>query len=128
MMAQEPRDPAPVAPGIGDGLRRALLASERTYLSWWRTSLALLAVSIAIGRLLPQVIGSRSIAPYVVVGAGWALLAVAVGAYGQARLASLRSSIEGGGYAHPHRWATGALGVMGLVLTVASAVLVVIAP
>ena len=36
-----------------DATRRTRLANERTYLAWWRTGLAALGLSVAIGALLP---------------------------------------------------------------------------
>ena len=89
-------------PGIGDGLRRAQLAAERTYLAWWRTALATVAVAIAIGRVLPEVLTTGTTWPYVVVGAGWGVLAVAIAAYAPIRQRTLRRAIDEGGYAHPH--------------------------
>jgi putative membrane protein len=89
-------------PGIGDGLRRAQLAAERTYLAWWRTALATVAVAIAIGRVLPEVLNAGTTWPYVVVGAGWGVLAVAIAAYAPVRQRALRRAIDEGGYAHPH--------------------------
>lgn len=115
-------------PGIGDGLRRAQLAAERTYLAWWRTALATVAVAIAIGRVLPEVLNAGTTWPYVVVGAGWGVLAVAIAAYAPVRQRALRRAIDEGGYAHPHTAMLSALGIGGVVLIVASVVLIVISP
>jgi putative membrane protein len=115
-------------PGIGDGLRRAQLAAERTYLAWWRTALATVAVAIAIGRLLPEVLNAGTTWPYVVVGAGWGVLAVAIAAYAPVRQRALRRAIDEGGYAHPHTAMLSALSIGGIVLIVASVVLIVISP
>jgi putative membrane protein len=40
-----------------DATRRTRLANERTYLAWWRTGLTTLAVSLAAGRLVPELSG-----------------------------------------------------------------------
>jgi len=37
-----------------DATRRTRLANERTYLAWWRTGLTALAVSFAVGKLVPE--------------------------------------------------------------------------
>jgi len=115
-------------PGIGDGLRRAQLAAERTYLAWWRTALATVAVAIAIGRVLPEVLNAGTTWPYVVVGAGWGVLAVAIAAYAPVRQRALRRAIDEGGYVHPHTAMLSALSIGGVVLIIASVVLIVISP
>ena len=115
-------------PGIGDGIRRAQLAAERTYLAWWRTALATVAVAIAIGRVLPEVLTTGTTWPYVVVGTGWGVLAVAIAAYAPIRQRSLRRAIDEGGYAHPHTAMLSALSIGGVVLIIASVVLIVISP
>ena len=38
----------------GEATRRTHLANERTYLACWRSGLTALAVSVAIGKLVPQ--------------------------------------------------------------------------
>jgi len=115
-------------PGIGDGLRRAQMAAERTYLAWWRTALATVAVALAIGRVLPEVLPAGTTWPYVVVGTGWGVLAVAIAAYAPIRQRSLRRAIDEGGYVHPHAAMLSALSIGGIVLTIASVVLIVISP
>lgn len=115
-------------PGIGDGLRRAQLAAERTYLAWWRTALATVAVAVAIGRVLPEVLTTGTTWPYVAVGAGWGALAVAIAAYAPFRQRTLRRAIDAGGYAHPHSVMLSALSIGGVILIVASVVLIVLSP
>ena len=104
------------------------MAAERTYLAWWRTALATVALAVAVGRLLPEVIGARSTWPYVVVGGAWGLLAVAIAVYAPVRQWHLRRAIENGGYAHPHSAALVALGAGGVILVAASALLAVVGP
>lgn len=121
-------EPDTPPPGIGDGLRRAQLAAERTYLAWWRTALATVAVAIAIGRLLPDVLGADPSWPYVAVGVAWGILAIAIAAYAPVRQMMLRRAIDDGAYAHPHGVALGAMAVAGVVLTTASVVLIILNP
>ena len=61
------------APDQHGVLRRTWLAAERTYLAWLRTGLGAIGVALAVGRLVPALIGGPRVA-YAVLGAGWALL------------------------------------------------------
>jgi uncharacterized membrane protein YidH (DUF202 family) len=115
-------------PGIGGGLRRAHMAAERTYLAWWRTALATVAMAVAIGRVLPSLVDAGSAWPYVVVGGAWGLLAVAIAAYAPVRQRHLRRAIEAGTYAHPDGTVLAVLGAGGVVLVIASAILAVVGP
>ncbi|NBQ43721.1 MAG: DUF202 domain-containing protein [Mycobacteriaceae bacterium] len=115
-------------PGIGEGLRRAQLAAERTYLAWWRTALATVAVAIAIGRVLPDVLNTGTTWPYVVVGAGWGVLAIAIAAYAPFRQRRLREAIDEGAYAHPHQLALSVLSAGGIILMIASVALIIVSP
>jgi putative membrane protein len=54
--------------------RRTHLAAERTWLAWWRTGLAAAAASIAVGRLVPELVEGTTW-PYVVLGTGYGVLA-----------------------------------------------------
>ena len=53
--------------------RRTRLATERTYLAWWRSGLTALAVGLAAGKLVPE-LSSGASWPYELLGAGYALL------------------------------------------------------
>ena len=54
---------------IVDATRRTRLASERTYLAWWRSALAAFAVSLGVGKLIPELTSGQSIG-YEIVGVG----------------------------------------------------------
>jgi putative membrane protein len=57
--------------------RRTSLAAERTWLAWWRTGIAVSTASIAVGGVIPHLVdGSRT--PYVLLGVGYAVLALVV--------------------------------------------------
>jgi putative membrane protein len=58
-----------------DATRRTHLASERTYLAWWRTGLTSLTVGIGAGRIVPALTSGASW-PYTIAGAGYALLGI----------------------------------------------------
>ena len=64
------------------------MAAERTWLAWWRTALAATAGALAVGRFAPQLLGVASW-PYIALGIGYAVLAIALlltGAYRQRSL------------------------------------------
>ena len=61
---------------VVDATRRTQLASERTYLAWWRSSPAAFAVSLGVGKVVPQLTGGSTIG-YRIVRVGYALLGVA---------------------------------------------------
>ena len=72
------------------------MAAERTWLAWWRTALAAAAGALAVGRLAPEVLQVAPW-PYIVLGCGYALLAVAllaVGARRQQQLSRAHSAQE----------------------------------
>jgi uncharacterized membrane protein YidH (DUF202 family) len=66
---------------VVDATRRTRLASERTYLAWWRSALAAWAVSLGVGKVVPELTSGRSLG-YEIVGVGYALLGVAFVGYG----------------------------------------------
>jgi putative membrane protein len=45
---------------VEDATRRTRLAAERTYLAWWRSGVAALAVGLAAGKLVPELSGGPS--------------------------------------------------------------------
>ncbi len=70
----------------GGDEERTRLAAERTMLAWWRTGLAALAVSLAVGRLLPDLAGGpKTTWPYVTLGIAFAAYAIGLFAYGTFR-------------------------------------------
>jgi putative membrane protein len=74
----------------------ASMAAERTWLAWWRTGLAASAGALGVGRLAPEVLHVAPW-PYIVLGCGYALLAVAllmVGVRRQQQLARARGPEE----------------------------------
>ena len=65
-----------------DSDRQTILASERTQLAWWRTGLTSIAVALAVGRFLPDLVHSGSRWAYTVIGMGFAFYGIAMIAYG----------------------------------------------
>jgi putative membrane protein len=107
-----------------DVTRRTLLAAERTWLAWWRSGIAAAAAAVAVGGVVPQLLdGSR--APYIVIGAGYAVLSVAIFALAYVRQRDVSDALDRGGYAPlPGAWLLGltvsaaALGLLTLVVIV----------
>jgi putative membrane protein len=102
---------------VVDATRRTRLANERTYLAWLRTAFTALAVAIGVGRILPGVAGGTRW-PFEVIGAGFALFAVAVTAYGARRYLHVERALDAGSYAPLDRRAAIALAAAGAVLGV----------
>jgi inner membrane protein YidH len=80
-----------------DASRRTRLASERTSLAWWRTGLTAFAVSIGSGRLVPAIAGGPQLL-YSIVGVLFALLGVALIAYGRYRGREVDEALSEGRY------------------------------
>jgi putative membrane protein len=75
-------------PQAADVIQRTSMAAERTWLAWWRTALAATVGSLGVGRLAPELLDVAPW-PYVVLGSGYAALAVALllaGAWRQRQL------------------------------------------
>jgi putative membrane protein len=83
----------------GDALRRTRLANERTFLAWLRTGVTCLAAGLAIGRILPELIGEDATWAYAAIGAGWATVGMALIGYGLRRERAVAAAVERGEYA-----------------------------
>src|SRR4051812_4190677 len=105
----------------GDASRRTLLASERTLLAWLRTGLTVLAVALAVGKIAPDVSGTKDKWPFAVLGTAYALLGVVVVGYGLWRGREVDRALRAGRWvnlADPAMWAIG-VGTMLLGLATA---------
>lgn len=87
-----PADPPP-SPPASDVVQRTSMAAERTWLAWWRTALTATAGSLAVGRLAPELLDVAPW-PYVVLGAGYASLAIGLLVMGALRQRDLQRAIE----------------------------------
>lgn len=116
-MTEEPRFP--------EASRRTYLANERTELAWWRTGLTALAVSLGVGRVIPELGGGPNW-PYVVIGAGYAVLGTGFIVYGSWRERAVRRAFERGDFAYPDTRVFAALTALAILLGFATFLLVVL--
>ena len=113
-------------PGVEDATRRTRLANERTYLAWWRTGLAALAVCVGVGRIVPDVTAHAAHWPFEVVGAGYGVLGVAFVVFGYARVRMVERALAHGELPRLEERVQLALVAAGVVLGVATVLLVVL--
>ena len=92
-----PESPPPTAAQV-DIWQRTSLAAERTWLAWWRTALTATAGALAVGRFAPELLDVAPW-PYVLLGCGYAALAVAMLVFGALRQRKLQHSILHGVHA-----------------------------
>jgi putative membrane protein len=109
---------------VVDATRRTRLASERTYLAWWRAALAAFAVSLGVGKLVPELTSGASVA-YEIVGVCYALLGVAFIGYGFWRQQQLEAALLEGRFAPFGRAAAALFTASGLGLGLATAVIII---
>jgi putative membrane protein len=84
--------PTPAPTGIDVALNVSM-AAERTWLAWWRTALAATVAALAVGRFAPRVLHVAAW-PYVVLGAGYAALAVGLMVLGARRQRDLQRALD----------------------------------
>jgi len=110
--------------GVEDATRRTRLANERTYLAWWRTGLAALAVGIGVGKLLPQH-SSAAHWPFEVVGVGFAILGLVILIVGLQRTRAVESALDRGAFTPMSPQLIVLLAGAGIVLGVGAIALVI---
>ncbi|HEY6781391.1 MAG TPA: DUF202 domain-containing protein [Thermoleophilaceae bacterium] len=110
-----------------DVTRRTLLAAERTWLAWWRSGIAAAGVAVGVGGVVPQLVGGHR-TPYIVLGVGYALLALAIFIAAGRRQLRVERALAEGGYATIDRaWVFGLSGAAGL-LALGTLVVIVVQP
>ena len=95
-MAQQPGSENPtVAKSAAelDQERRTSMAAERTWLAWWRTALGATAGALAVGRFAPKLLGVAAW-PYVLLGCGYAALAIGLSIVGARRQRDLERALR----------------------------------
>jgi putative membrane protein len=108
-----------------DATRRTRLANERTYLAWWRTGLTALAVAFGAGKLVPEVAGGTQW-PYEVIGIGFAVLGLIFLGYGFLRQRRVEEALARGEYAPLDESVAFALAAVGVLLGVATVVVLLL--
>jgi putative membrane protein len=111
---------------VEDATRRTRLATERTYLAWWRSGLTALAVGLAAGKLVPE-LSSGATWPYEVLGIGYSLLGLAFIAYGHRRQQMVEAALRRGEWAPLDERVAAALTVAGVVLGAATIAVLIFA-
>lgn len=106
-----------------DATRRTRLANERTYLAWWRTGLTSLAVSLAAGKVVPQLANTSRTWPYQLIGAGFAVIGIACIAYALRRERQVESALMRGDFVPPDRAWTLVMTLAGVLLGILTLVL-----
>ena len=115
--------PVPATPSdLDQGGGRRWLRSARG--SWWRTALGASAGALGVGRLAPEVLDVAAW-PYILLGCGYASLAVGLVIVGAQRQRELEHALRTGGHV-PLRFLTvGLFTVGGVALAVMTVVLVI---
>ncbi len=103
-----------------DAIRRTRLAAERTELAWWRTALTSIAVAVGVGRVVPELSGTTTEWPYVVVGIGWALYSVALFGFGSIRSSRVEGAVDRGEMIRSSRTESRWLMISGVILCLAT--------
>jgi putative membrane protein len=108
-----------------DATRRTRLASERTYLAWWRTGLTAFAVSFGAGRIVPE-LSTGAAWPFETLGVAFGVVGLAFIAYGYVRQKQVDAALARGDYAPLDNRAAVVFAACGVVLGLATIVLVVV--
>lgn len=108
-----------------DQERRTSMAAERTWLAWWRTALGATAGALAVGRFAPKLLDVAAW-PYVLLGCGYATLAIGLSVVGARRQRELEQALRTGAHA-PLKYRTVAVFTIGGVgLTLLTVVLLLV--
>ncbi len=81
-----------------DQERRTSMAAERTWLAWWRTALGATAGALAVGRFAPKLLDVAAW-PYILLGCGYAALAIGLSVVGARRQRELERALRTGAHA-----------------------------
>jgi putative membrane protein len=116
--------PEPLPPSELDQARRTSMAAERTWLAWWRSSLAASAGALAVGRFGPELLHVAAW-PYVLLGCGYAALAIGLLVTGALRQRDLERALRTGGHVPLQFRTVGVFTVGGVALALVTIVLVI---
>jgi inner membrane protein YidH len=118
------QDDAEKAAAALDQERRTSMAAERTWLAWWRTALGATAGALAVGRFAPKLLDVAAW-PYVLLGCGYAALAIGLALVGARRQRELEQALQTGGHAPLRFHTVAAFTVGGVALALLTVVLVI---
>jgi putative membrane protein len=108
-----------------DVTRRTHLAAERTWLAWWRSGIAAATAAVAVGGVVPELV-DRGRTPYVVLGAGYALLATAVFAAAAVRRRQVDRALARGDYVGVGERGVLALTLVAMALALGTLVVIIV--
>jgi putative membrane protein len=109
----------------GDATRRTWLASERTVLAWLRTGLTATAVALGVGKVVPDLRDGGTEWPFVVLGAGYAVLGVLIVMYGLWRGREVDRAIRAGRYLPADTRAMWLIGALSIGMGAMTAIVIV---
>jgi putative membrane protein len=108
----------------GDVTRRTRLAAERTWLAWWRSGIAAATAAVGVGGVVPELVdGGRT--PYVVLGAGYAVLAAGIFLAAGLRRVQVNRALDRGEYAEVGNEAVLVMTFVALVLALGTLAVIV---
>ena len=110
-----------------DATRRTRLANERTYLAWWRTGLTTFAVSVAAGRLVPE-LSSGAAWPFEAIGVAFALVGLLFIAYAYVRQKRVEEALARGEYAPFETRVALVFAALGVLLGIATITVILAQP
>src|SRR4029079_12116146 len=122
--AAEEAPSVPTSPSDLDQERRTSMAAERTWLAWWRTALGASAGALAVGRFAPELLDVAAW-PYILLGCGYASLAIGLLIVGAQRQRDLEHALRTGGHVPLPFRTVGAFTFGGVALAVVTVVLVI---
>jgi putative membrane protein len=105
-----------------DQERRTSMAAERTWLAWWRTALGATAGALAVGRFAPKLLDVAAW-PYILLGCGYAALAIGLSIVGARRQRELEQALRTGDHAPLKFHTVAVFTIGGVALTVLTVVL-----
>jgi putative membrane protein len=119
-----------MGPGVDatqDATRRTRLANERTYLAWWRTGLTAFAVSLAAGKLVPE-LSSGAAWPFEAIGVAYGAVGLLFIGYAYLRQKRVEEALARGDYAPLEKRVGLVFSALGLVLGVGTIIAIVAQP
>jgi inner membrane protein YidH len=110
-----------------DATRRTRLANERTYLAWWRTGLTTFAVSLAAGKLVPE-LSSGAAWPFEAIGVAFGVVGLLFIAYAYVRQKQVDEALDRGGYAPFETRVALIFAALGVLLGIATIAVILVQP